>query len=65
MQNKNEQDIREQSREGTGLEASHNASEAVQVVVSGELERVSATVEQSRRESELAERLAVVEHELA
>jgi hypothetical protein len=33
--------------------------------LSGEVERISATVEQSRRESELAERLAAVEHELA
>jgi len=39
--------------------------EAEQGAISGEVERISATVEQSRRESELAERLAVVEHELA
>jgi len=36
-----------------------------QEVLSGEVERISATVEQSRRESELAEKLAQVEHELA
>jgi hypothetical protein len=33
--------------------------------LSGEVERISATIEQGRRESELAERLAAVEHELA
>ncbi len=31
----------------------------------GEVEKISATIEQSRRESELAERLAAVEQELA
>jgi len=33
--------------------------------LSGEVERISATVEQSRRETELAEKLAAVERELA
>ena len=33
--------------------------------LSGEVERISATVEQSRRESELAEKLAAAERELA
>jgi hypothetical protein len=33
--------------------------------LSGEVERISATVEQTRRESELADKLAVVERELA
>ena len=33
--------------------------------LSGEVERISATVEQSRREEELAARLAAAEHELA
>jgi len=35
-----------------------------QGVLSGEVERISATVEQSRREAELAEKLAAVEREL-
>jgi hypothetical protein len=35
------------------------------IAVSGELERISATVDQSRRESEMFERLTAVEHELA
>ena len=33
--------------------------------LSGEVERISATVEQSRREEELAAKLAAAEHELA
>ncbi|MGP8253993.1 MAG: hypothetical protein ACLQHF_18340 [Terracidiphilus sp.] len=33
--------------------------------LSGEVERISATVEQSRRETELADKLAAVERELA
>jgi hypothetical protein len=33
--------------------------------LAGDVERISATVEQSRREGELAEKLAVVERELA
>ena len=36
-----------------------------QSVLTGEVERISATVEQSRREAELAERLAATEKELA
>jgi septal ring factor EnvC (AmiA/AmiB activator) len=34
-------------------------------VLSGEVEKISATVEQSRRETELAEKLAAMERELA
>jgi hypothetical protein len=40
-------------------------STAERVDASGEVERISATVEQGKRESELAERLVVVERELA
>jgi hypothetical protein len=36
-----------------------------QGALSGEVEKISATVEQSRREAELSEKLAVVEQELA
>jgi hypothetical protein len=36
-----------------------------QGALSGEVERISATVEQSRREAELSEKLAAVEQELA
>ena len=38
---------------------------AAATALSGEVERISATVEQSRREVELAEKLASVERELA
>lgn len=66
MENKDEQAIQGQSLESTALsEATQDASAAEHAAVSGELERVSATVEQSRREADLAERLAIVEHELA
>jgi hypothetical protein len=36
-----------------------------QGALSGEVERISATVEQSRREAELAEKLAVAEEQIA
>ncbi|SRR5579871_2868712 len=36
-----------------------------QSLLAGEIEKISATVEQSRREAELAERLEVAERELA
>lgn len=66
MHNKNEQEIQEQSLEATGVsEITPRESDEREAAISGELERISATVEQSRRESELTERLAVVEHELA
>jgi len=45
----------------TSLEERAAAASAL----SGQVERISATVEQSRRESELAEKLAAVERELA
>ena len=38
---------------------------AAATALSGEVERISATVEQSRREAELAEKLAAAERELA
>jgi len=38
---------------------------AAATALSGEVERITATVEQSRRESELAEKLAAAERELA
>ena len=47
------------------LERALNWFEERQNAMNGEVERISATVEQSRREAELAEKLAVVEHELA
>jgi septal ring factor EnvC (AmiA/AmiB activator) len=46
------------------LEKTLNWLEERQGALSGEVERISATVEQSRREVELAEKLAAVEREL-
>jgi septal ring factor EnvC (AmiA/AmiB activator) len=47
------------------LEKTLNWLEERQGVLSGEVERITATVEQSRRETELTEKLAAVERELA
>jgi septal ring factor EnvC (AmiA/AmiB activator) len=49
----------------TALEKALNWLEERQGALSGEVERISATIEQTRRETELAERLAVAERELA
>jgi hypothetical protein len=48
----------------TLLEKTLNWLEERQSALSGEVERISATVEQSRREEGLAERLAAAEQEL-
>ena len=47
------------------LERTLNWLEERQISLSGEVERISATVEQSKRETELAEKLAAAERELA
>ena len=47
------------------LERTLSWLEERQGALSGEVERISATVEQSRREAELAEKLASAEQELA
>ncbi len=49
----------------TLLKRTLNWLEERQGALSGEVEKISATVEQSRRETELAEKLAAVERELA
>jgi septal ring factor EnvC (AmiA/AmiB activator) len=49
----------------TLLERTLSWLEERQSALTGEVERISATVEQSRREAELAEKLAVAERELA
>ena len=49
----------------TALEKTLSWLEERQGELSGEVERISVTVEQSRRETELAEKLAAVERELA
>ena len=48
----------------TLLERTLNWLEERQGALTGEVERISATVEQSRREAELAEKLAAAEREL-
>jgi len=47
------------------LEKTLSWLEERQGALSGEVERITATVEQSRREAEMAEKLAAVERELA
>jgi hypothetical protein len=47
------------------LERTLSSLEEQRGALSGEVERISATVEQSRRETELAEKLAAAEKELA
>lgn len=49
----------------TLLERTLSWLEERQGALTGEVERISATVEQGRREAELAEKLAAVEEELA
>jgi ATP-dependent Lon protease len=49
----------------TLLEKTLSWLEERQSTLTGEVERISATVEQSRREAELTEKLAAVERELA
>jgi septal ring factor EnvC (AmiA/AmiB activator) len=49
----------------TLLERTLSWLEERQGALSGEVEKISATVEQSRRETELAEKLATAERELA
>jgi septal ring factor EnvC (AmiA/AmiB activator) len=49
----------------TALEKTLSWLEERQGALSGEVEKISATVEQTRRETELAEKLAAAERELA
>jgi hypothetical protein len=64
MENK-EQEIAERMEAATTLlERTLSWLDERQSALSGEVERISATVEQSRRESELAEKLAATEREL-
>jgi len=62
----NEKDIAERLEAATTLlERTLGLLEERQSTINGEVERISATVEQSRREVELAEKLAASERELA
>ena len=63
---KEEREIVERLEAATNLlERTLGWLEERQGALSGEVERISATVEQSRREAELAEKLASAERELA
>jgi septal ring factor EnvC (AmiA/AmiB activator) len=63
---KDEREIAERLESATNqLERTLGWLEERQGALSGEVERISATVEQSRREAELAEKLASAERELA
>ena len=63
---KEEREIAERLEAATNLlERTLGWREERQGALSGEVERISATVEQSRREAELAEKLASAERELA
>jgi septal ring factor EnvC (AmiA/AmiB activator) len=63
---KEEREIAERLEAATTLlERTLSWLEERQGALTGEVERISATVEQSRREAELAEKLAVAERELA
>ena len=65
MENK-EQEIADRLEAATTLlERTLGWLEERQGALSGEVEKISATVEQSRREAELAEKLAAAERELA
>ncbi len=62
----NEKDFVERLEAATALlERTVNWLEERQGVLSGEVERISATVEQNKREAELTEKLATLERELA
>ena len=61
-----EKEIAERLEAATSLlERTLSWLEERQGALTGEVERISATVEQSRREAELAEKLAAAERELA
>src|ERR1700743_91283 len=63
---RNEQDIAERLEAASALlERTLNWLEERQSMLTGEVEKISATVEQSRRETELAGKLAAVERELS
>ena len=65
MENK-EQEIAERLEAATAqLERTLSWLEERQGALSGEVEKISATIEQSRREAELAEKLGAAEQELA
>jgi hypothetical protein len=64
MENKEHEIVERLESAATLLEKTLSWLEERQGILSGEVERISATVEQSRREQELVERLAEAEREL-
>ncbi|MDR3725022.1 MAG: hypothetical protein P4K83_11105 [Terracidiphilus sp.] len=64
MENKEQEIVERLESAASLLEKTLSWLEERQGVLSGEVERISATVEQSRREQELVERLAEAEREL-
>jgi F0F1-type ATP synthase membrane subunit b/b' len=64
MENKEHEIVERLESAATLLEKTLSWLEERQGALSGEVERISATVEQSRREQELVERLAEAEREL-
>jgi hypothetical protein len=65
MENKEQEIVERLEAAASLLERTLNWLEERQGALAGEVERISATVEQSHREQELAERLAAAEQELA
>jgi len=65
MENEDKSIVERLEAAATQIERTLGWLEERQGALSGEVEKISATVEQSRRESELAEKLASVEQELA
>jgi len=65
MENREQEMVERLEAATTLLERTLKWLEERQGALSGDVERISAAVEQSRRESELAERLAEAERELA
>jgi len=65
MENKEQQIVERLEAAATLLERALNWLEERQGTLAGEVEKISATVEQSRREQELTERLSAAERELA
>ena len=65
MENREQEIVERLEAATTLIEKTLSSLEERQGALSGEVDRISATVEQSRREGELAEKLASVERELA
>lgn len=65
MENKESEMAERLEAAATLMERTLNWLEQRQESLSGEVEKISATVEQNRRESELAEKLAEAEREIA